>query len=145
MNQGLTGEILIILGMLGMAAGILLQSYRRYKEPYKGRATAAVMEIVPGPPDSKGKASGVHDYFYAVFVYYAGSRLIKKRFPKGGNPCPFYLNQQVRIYYKLEDPELFKLAEPGPQKKIEQLLYAAGAALVVLGIFSYLFYAARYL
>ncbi|MDO5425347.1 MAG: hypothetical protein Q4F41_16640 [Eubacteriales bacterium] len=144
MNQGLTGEILMILGVVCAACGLFVQNYRHRKEPYKGRATATVVEIVADAPDAKGSAAGVHHYFYPVFAYYAGGRLIKKRYQRGGNPCPFRLNQQVPLYYKLEDPELFKIADPGPLKTVERLLYAGGAILCLLGLFCYMGFAARY-
>ena len=70
MNQGLTGEILIILGVLCLAGAYIARSYRHRKEPYKGRAVATVVDIVPDTPDHKGKAAGIHDYYYPVFAYY---------------------------------------------------------------------------
>ncbi|MDY3919568.1 MAG: hypothetical protein SOZ59_11310 [Candidatus Limivivens sp.] len=145
MNQGLTAEVFMILGAVCGLCGVLVQTYRRQKEPYKGRATATVVEIVADSPDARGSAAGVHDYFYPVFAYYAEGRLIKKRYQKGGNPCPFRLNQQVPLYYKKENPELIKIADPGPLKKAERILYAGGFCLCLAGLICYLEFAARFL
>ena len=111
-ESGITGEILIILGVLCLAGAYIARSYRHRKEPYKGRAVATVVDIVPDTPDHKGKAAGIHDYYYPVFAYYAEGRLIQKRYYKGGNPCPFRRNQQVRVYYSLKNPELFNWRIP---------------------------------
>ncbi len=144
MNQGLTGEILIILGVLCLAGAYIARSYRHRKEPYKGRAVATVVDIVPDTPDHKGKAAGIHDYYYPVFAYYAEGRLIQKRYYKGGNPCPFRRNQQVRVYYSLKNPELFKLADPGPLKLVEKGLSYGGLILCLVGLVCYLAFASRF-
>ena len=106
---------------------------------------ATVVEIVTGAPSRKGMEAGIHDYYYPVFAYYAEGRLIRKQFSKGGNPCPFRKNEQVALYYKEGEPELFKLADPGPLKKVERLFYSAGAGMCLLGVVSYMGFAARYL
>ena len=54
-------------------------------------------------------------------------------------------NEQVALYYKEGEPELFKLADPGPLKKVERLFYSAGAGMCLLGVVSYMGFAARYL
>lgn len=135
----------MILGGLLLLAGAALRLYRYIKEPYKGRAVATVVEIQIDAPDTRGKERGVHDYFYAVFSYFAGSRLIKKRYPRGGNPCPFKMNERIPIYYKTEDPEVFKLADPGPLRNAEYALYACGALLLLIGFLNYMQYAVRYI
>ena len=145
MTQGAAAEALMILGALCTLAGVLTRELRHRKEPYKGRVMATVVEIVTGAPDRKGMEAGIHDYYYPVVAYYAEGRLIRKQFSKGGNPCPFRKNEQVALYYKEGEPELFKLADPGPLKKVERFFYSAGAGMCLLGVVSYMGFAARYL
>ena len=127
-------EVVFVLGVLMLIAGIIVRQINDAREPYKGRVLGTVVDIVAGEPDRKGKALGIHDYYYPVFAYYAGGRLMKEQYHKGSNPCEFHLNQQFLLYYDTGKPHHFKIATPGPLKKWEQLLYVSGIVALVCGV-----------
>lgn len=137
--------ICMILGVFMVAAGRAAGSYRKKLEPYKGRAEATVIDIVADAPDKEGMAAGIHDYYYPVIAYYAGGRLIKKTYPRGSNPCEFYKNQKLKIYYDEKHPSRCKIAEADRLKKLSFWLYYGGFVAGGLGCILFVLYATRHL
>lgn len=142
---GTFGEVFLVLGILMAAAGAVFRAYWREKEPYKGRATATVVEVVPGEPDTLGRASGIHDYFYPVFAYYANGHLVKAKHRKGSNPPSFSTGQKVELKYDLNDPSHFELYKPERHDQIGRLLYIGGMCAIVGGCVCYLLFGLRVL
>ena len=103
--------VLFSVGGIVVALSLMGRSYADRVQRYSWKATATVVEIEADTPDKIGRAKGIHDYYYAVFAYYAEGRLYKKRYERGGNPCAFSLNQAVDIQYDIEKPERFRLRE----------------------------------
>lgn len=147
MNQmlGSIGEVMMILGGLMTAAGAVLRIYLREKDPYKGRVTATVVELVADIPDSLGQRRGIHDYFYPVFAYYANGRLMKERYRLGSNPPQFYQGQKVQLKYDLNAPYKFELVRAEPREKLERLLYFCGIGCILAGFACYLLFGMRVL
>ena len=54
-------EVVFVLGVLMLIAGIIVRQINDAREPYKGRVLGTVVDIVAGEPDRKGKALGIHD------------------------------------------------------------------------------------
>lgn len=140
---GMLGIVLIVLGAACMAAGSLGVLLRRNKETFRGRAEATVVEIVTDEPDACGKEKGIHDYFYPVMAYYAGGRLIRKRFQEGSNPSKFRISQKIKVRYDLSDPSSFILDENNSARQIGRVLYYVGLVLVVAGGVVFIMFANR--
>lgn len=137
--------VLISVGGIVVALSLMGRSYADRVQRYSGKATATVVEIEADTPDKIGRAKGIHDYYYAVFAYYAEGRLYKKRYERGGNPCPFSLNQAVDIQYDIEKPESFRLREKKQINIFSQGLYYLGMSICVAGGFLFLLTAMRLL
>lgn len=142
---GSASEVLFVIGILLTVAGAVYRVFRREKEPYKGRVTGTVVELVPGKPDSKGKAQGIHDYYYPVFVYYANGRLMKERCRKGSNPPAFRIGDKVSLKYDLDSPDHFIINHTGREDRLERILYIAGLAGIIAGGVCYLLFGLRFL
>ena len=137
------GDLLILLGVVFIFAGFLFKRYRSIHAKYQGRAEAKVVEIVTGHPDEKGKESGVHDYFYPVFAFYADGRLIRKRYRYGSNPCRFALNQTVTVRYKPSNPSIFIIERENYLERRARILYNIGIMMVLIGAVIFLVFANR--
>ncbi|MCI5995476.1 MAG: hypothetical protein MRZ45_05955 [Blautia sp.] len=125
--------VLMIGGGIAVAASAMSRSYAQKQQKYKGRAVATVVEIVADEPDRKGQAKGIHDYFYAVFAYYADGRLYKKRYEKGGNPCPFVMNERIEIQYDTENPGSFMIHRKTQMNYLSLALYYGGMCVCLAG------------
>lgn len=136
--------VCFILGTVLLAGGNFGEYYRHSNERYKGRALATVIEVIADKPDAAGVAAGIHTYYYPVFAYYAAGRLIKVRYTQGGYPCPYKMNEQVKICYDVHSPEKFVLAEPQNLKKVSKTGYYLGIILLVAGVAFFLIYATRF-
>lgn len=147
MSRGLesASEILFVIGILLTVAGIFYRLYRQRKDPYKGRATATVVGLIPDTPDSQGRAAGIHDYYYPVFAYYANGRLMKKRYNKGSNPPAFHIGDKVPLRFDTNAPEHFALCLPGKEDHLERFLYLGGLLCIIGGLVCYLLFGLRVL
>lgn len=125
--------VLMIFGGIALAASLASRSYADKQQRYRGKAVATVVEIVVDEPDKRGREKGIHDYYYAVFAYYADGRLYKKRYEKGGNPCPFTLNQKIEIQYDEEKPERFRIREKTRLSYLTPALYYGGLCACLTG------------
>lgn len=140
---GMFGDMMMLAGVIFIFVGFLCRRYRNIHAKYKGRAEATVVEILTGVPDEHGQEQGIHDYFYPVFAYYAGGRLIRKRYRYGSNPCKFVLNQKVNIRYKLSNPSVFIIERENYLERRARILYYTGIALILAGTFIFLLFANR--
>ena len=136
--------VLMILGGAAVAASLVSRSYEERRQRYRGKATATVVEIEVDEPDREGQAKGIHDYYYAVFAYYAAGRLYKKRYQKGGNPCPFVLNQKIEIRYDEEKPERFRIWKKTQMNYLSMGLYYGGMGICLIGGLLFLLAAMRF-
>lgn len=136
--------VLMLAGGAAVGASLASRSYEERRHRYRGKATATVVEIEADEPDREGQAKGIHDYYYAVFAYYAAGRLYKKRCYKGGNPCPFVLNQKIEIRYDEEKPDHFRIFEKNQINYLSMGLYYGGMGICLLGGFLFLLAAIRF-
>ena len=105
-NKGLwnVSLVLIVIGLLAFAAGIILQVIRREKEQAVRRVQARVVELVLDE-NTKGSAYGLRNSYYPVFEYYADGKLIKVRHKEGAWPSRYKVNDRVSLLYDPEEPE----------------------------------------
>lgn len=137
--------VLMLAGGAAVGASLASRSYEERRQRYRGKATATVVEIEADEPDREGQAKGIHDYYYAVFAYYAAGRLYKKRYERGGNPCPFTLNQKIEIQYDEEKPEHFRIRERTQGSYVSPALYYGGLCVCLIGGLLFLLTAMRLL
>lgn len=137
--------VLMVCGGISLAASLASRSYAEKRQRYRGKAVATVVEIVVDEPDRKGKEKGIHDYYYAVLAYYAEGRLYKKRCERGGNPCPFALNQKIEIQYDEANPEHFRIREKTQISYVSPALYYGGLLACLTGGLLFLLTAMRML
>ena len=135
--------LFIILGVIMVIAGNISSTYDKSKEPYKGHTIGTVVDLVVGVPDKTGLKSGVHNYFYPVIAYYAQGQFFKERYRRGGNPCPFTINQKLSLYYDTKKPEKFKIVQPTRLYYISKMCYFTGLAFCLAGGLAFLMYAMR--
>lgn len=136
--------VLMIGGGIAVAASRVSRSLVDRQEHYRGRATATVVAIEIDEPDERGQSLGIHDYYYAVLAYYAAGKLYQKRYEKGGNPCPFTMNQKIEIQYDTERPERFTLRRKRRIHYLSPLLYYGGMCACVAGGILFLLAALRF-
>lgn len=142
---GSIGEFMMVLGAILTGAGAALRIYLREKEPYKGRVTATVVDVVADIPDALGQRKGIHDYFYPVFAYYANGRLMKERYRRGSNPPEFRIGQKVTLKYDLNAPYKFELVKAESRERLERFLYFCGIGCILAGFACYLLFGMRVL
>jgi len=135
--------VFIILGILLIIIGNISSTFDKRKEVYKGHTVGTVVGLAAGLPDESGRESGVHDYYYPIIAYYARGQFFKERYGKGGNPCPFSLNQKLSLCYDIESPDQFIVAEPTQLHYISKVCYFTGLGLCIAGGFTFLMFAMR--
>ena len=126
-----------------MGAAVLWKEYQESQAKYRGKAIATVVEIIADVPDKKGLDAGIHDYYYGIFAYYAEGRLYKERYRRGGNPCPFVLNQKIEIQYDTEKPNHFKIARKTQKNYLCSAMYYTGLFFCGMGGILFLLFAMR--
>lgn len=131
---GTLSFLLMVIGAVMAVVSRAGSSYSDNRQTYRGKATATVVDIVIDEPDRRGREKGIHDYYYAVFAYYADGILYKKRYDKGGNPCPFVLNQKIPIRYSERRPERFCIREKSQMNYISTVCYFGGLFLCIVGV-----------
>lgn len=135
--------VLLLLGFLCGAAGAALGWYRRSREMYRGHAEARVVELAIERKTGEASLSEFRNRQVAVFEFYAGGKLIKVRDKSDVYPCPYYMNQRVRICYDPADPQQFQIEERSVLQLAEKLLQLACAGLILAGAVAFLMYASR--
>lgn len=135
--------VLLFGGALLIGAAAIQRMYREEKEHFKGTATGTVVDIIADVPPDEDIAARVHDYYYPVIAYYAEGRLYKERGRRGGNPCPYVLNQEIAIKYDLHHPDKFRIAGRKKSTRRADLLRLIGLLCCITGGILFLLYAMR--
>lgn len=134
---------LLVLGALCAAAALFLRIYAQKDEVYRGHAEARVVDIVAERRTGDASLSEFRNRQAAVFEFYANGQLYKVRDPADTYPCPYYLNQRVRINYDEGHPERFEIARPGIWERLASVSNILGVCFILAGCVLYLVYAAR--
>ncbi len=135
--------VVFVLGFICGAAGLFLKYYSQKNENYKGHAEARVVDIIAEPRKGAASLSEFRNRQVAVFEFYAGGRLIKVKDPADTYPCPYHLNQRIRINYDIDEPEHFYIEGKNPWKHLASAVSMLGVACIVAGCVLFLMYAAR--
>lgn len=134
--------VLIVIGLAGIAAGLILREYYRQKKELKGHVTARVVDLVlQERPEGMGRR--FTNQYHPVLEYYAGGKLYKQIYPYGTWPSAWEINQQVSIDYNTDNPEEYEVSRSSARTKIAQLLYYAGIGVLTAGVLLFLSFARR--
>lgn len=133
--------ILLAAGILCAAAGVILKYYSRQNVRYKGQAEARVVDIVAEPRTGSASLSEFRNRQAAVFEYYANGHLIKVKDTADTYPCPYRINQKIRIYYDVEEPQKFYVAGKSRLEYLASAGNVLGVILILAGCALFLAYA----
>lgn len=135
--------IIFVVGFLCGGAGLFFRYYSQKNERYKGHADARVVDIVAEPRKGQASLSEFHNRQAAVFEFYADGRLIKVKDPADTYPCPYHLNQHIRVNYDVDEPEHFYIEGKNRWKQLASGISMLGVACIVTGCVLFFMYAAR--
>lgn len=135
--------VVLALGFICGGAGLFFRYYSRRNESYKGHAEARVVDIVAESRKGQASFSEFHNRQAAVFEFYAGGKLIKVKDPTDTYPCPYHLNQRIRINYDIDEPEHFYIEGKNRWEQLASAVSILGVTCIVAGCVLFLLYAAR--
>ncbi len=133
----------LILGILCMAAGAVLSCLSKREEKYRGHAEARVVDIETERRFGEASLSEFRNCQVAVFEFFANGKLIKVRDDSNAYPCPYALNQRVRICYDPAHPERYEIETQGGRRRLGGILNVLGIVGLSAGCIFFLLYAAR--
>ncbi|MCD8022246.1 MAG: hypothetical protein LUF30_04490 [Lachnospiraceae bacterium] len=142
-NSWVQAVVLIIIGILVYLAGLVLKLRNDSRRPYAGYAEAKVVDIVPIERERYAPYA-FRNRQCAVFEFFADGKLVKVTDQADTYPCPYHMNQYIRLCYDPDDPQKFRIIRK------EWLLYgsialkALGVLLFLGGVLLFLIYARRY-
>jgi hypothetical protein len=130
------------LAILLLAAAQLLRYALRQEERYPGHAEARVVDIRNEPRSQEAALSEFRNRQVAVFEYFADGKLVKVVDEADTYPCPYHMNQKVRICYNPDDPMEYEV-EPYNRKRVwGSILHGLGLVFAFAGCILFLLYAA---
>ncbi|MCD7815002.1 MAG: DUF3592 domain-containing protein [Lachnospiraceae bacterium] len=138
------GIVLIILGLISEIAGSVLKVVNASKRSYTGYAEAKVVAIIPVERDRYAQAR-FRNRQAAVFEFFADGKLIKIVDTEDAYPCPYQINQRVRLSYDPEEPQNYSLIGKEPMYILAVALNILGVLLILGGCLLFLKYAMRFI
>ena len=144
MNRGLWNFslFLLIMGLIWIAAGLVLRAYYRRMQELKGHTRARVVDLVLREfPDSSN--AQFSNRYYPVIEFYANGKLFKENYPYGSYPSSFQVGDEVWIDYELSDPHEYEIRKTSLSQAAPNVLYFGGIVMVVTGALLFLVFAAR--
>ncbi|MCD8337301.1 MAG: DUF3592 domain-containing protein [Lachnospiraceae bacterium] len=137
------GIVLIILGLIAEIAGVILNALNASKRPFAGYAEAKVVDIIPVERERYAQAR-FRNRQAAVFEFFADGKLIKSVDTEDTYPCPYQINQRVRLSYDPENPQNCRVIGKEQFHILAVVLNVLGVILVLGGCLLFLRYALRY-
>lgn len=135
--------LVLILGVVFAAAGGVLKYLSRRNETYKGHAEARVVDILPERRVGPASLSEFHSRQVAVFEFFAGGKPVKVRDTADTYPCPYTMNQRIRICYNPEDPREYAVETADRRERLGSVLNLLGVAAILAGCILFWIYAVR--
>ncbi len=140
----IAGAVLVVIGLAIAIAGTILNTYNRTSSYYEEETEGKVVEIISLERDPNEEAE-FRNRQAAVFEFYANGKLMKVVDKEGTYPCPYELNQKVRISYDPEYPVRFHVIHAERRRYLPIILNSAGVLFILGGILLFLRYAVRYM
>lgn len=135
--------VVLILGAVCTAAGTVLKYLSRRDKEYGGHAEARVVEIRAERRTGAASLSEFRNRQVAVFEFFAGGKPVKVRDTADTYPCPYFMNQRIRICYNPDNPQEYVVETGDGRAKLGNFLSSLGVAAVLAGCILFLMYAAR--
>lgn len=135
--------IVLVLGVFSAVAGAVLKYLSRKDEVYTGHAEARVVEILAERRTGAAAQSEFRNRQVAVFEFFAGGKPVKVRDTADTYPCPYFLNQRIRICYNPDNPEEYIVENRDGRGRLGSILSSLGVAEVFAGCILFLLYAVR--
>ena len=130
---------MLVLGLGLLIAGIILKIVDEGKEVYDGHAKAKVVDLVVREENGRYRTR-----YYPVLEYYAQGMLFKVVYPEGSYPSRWDVGKELDILYEPSDPQEYVIVDKTVRLYLPQILQAAGIALLVIGVISFIRFASRY-
>lgn len=135
--------ILLTLGVIFAAAAAVLKAYSS-RDTRHGKITEArVVEIIAQPRTGEAALSEFRNRQAAVFEFYAEGRLYKVTDSTDEYPCPYYMNQRLKICYHPAEPEKFSVVQENRWSRIAFGMSYLSIVCILLGCLFFLMHASR--
>ena len=135
--------VFLVVGFCCTAAGAVWKFALHRKDRYEGHAEARVVDIVTKPRGGQASLSEFRNNRVAVFEFFANGRPVKVSDPADTYPCPYRMDQKVRICYDPENPEHFEVESVNIKSRIADAIRMLGIVFAVAGCILFFLYAAR--
>lgn len=118
------------MGLLFLLIGILLvKMFARRRQAATMVTTARVVDV------ERGRDSNGSTYYYPVFEYYAGGRMLRVKSSVGSSPCRYQTGEEIELFYDPEKPEKFWcMRDTKMMKLLCGIFMGIGGIFLVLGI-----------
>jgi hypothetical protein len=132
---------LLAFGFAFGGVSLFLEHYARRQERYRGRAEARVVDIIAEPRTGEASLSEFRNRQVAVFEFFAHGHLVKVRDTADTYPCPYHLDQRIRIAYDPESPEDFCIEQKNLWRSFSRITNLFGVICVLAGCIAFFLYA----
>ena len=118
------------MGLLFLLIGIfLVKVFGRRRKTASMVTTARVVDV------ECRRDSGGSTYYYPVFEYYAGGRMLRVVSTFGSSPCRYQTGEETELHYDPEKPEKFWCERDTKMMKLLcGIFMGIGGIFLVLGI-----------
>lgn len=135
--------ILLTFGALFAAAAAVLKAYS-LRDTRGGKITEArVVDIVAEPRTGEAALSEFRNRQAAVFEFYAEGKLVKVMDKTDKYPCPYYMNQRLKICYDPSNPEVFSVVQVNKWSRVAFGMNYLSIVCILLGCLFFLMHASR--
>lgn len=135
--------VLFALGLLLAVLYLVVKLYGARNAYYPAQAEARVVDFVIVPRTGQAALSEFRNRQAAVFEFFADGKPVKVTDTSDRYPCPYRLNQRVRVCYDPAAPQNYRVIPPTPRRFLPPLLGALSVLCVVGGCVLFLMYAER--
>lgn len=142
-NWWISSLILLVLGGCFAIVAVIMKQYGKRGERNLKHTEARVVDIVAEPRTGDFALSEFKNRQAAVFEFYAEGKLFKVTDKKDTYPCPYYLNQRVKIRYNPENPEEFSVVYTSKWDRASYGMNYLSIICVLFGCLFFLMHAAR--
>lgn len=135
--------IFLIMGVIFAVASAVLNYWSNRETRHLRVTEARVVDIIAEPRTGDAAFSEFRNRQAAVFEFFADGKLIKQKDSKDTYPCPYYMNQRLKICYDPENPEQFFVLQVNKWNRAAFGMSYLSVVCFVLGFILFFMYAAR--
>ena len=135
--------ILLVLGVLFAAVTVVLKGYGNRDIRHRRITEARVVDIIAEPRTGDAALSEFRNRQAAVFEFYADGNLGMIMDKKDTYPCPYYMNQRLKICYDPANPEDFFIVQVNKWNRIALGMNYLSIVCIVMGCIFFLLHASR--